>query len=369
MTWKVPANMSESRIEKELKRLEVSFKEQCRNGAVASTKLRFADFCPQYLDIMKARLSPLTLQEYTAKIDRIIIPILGHLKLSEIKPAHVQDFIQKISELPNKNGNGKLSPATVQRYLVTLNSIFSLAVKLGYISESPAKSEKLVIPKAVAPRIEIFTKQEAAAMLACLEQEDLQFQVFVQLAIHSGGRRGEIVSLKFSDINFETAKITIERSAYKPKGQKTQIKPPKDYEIRDVAVNRSCLELIKLLQAEKKKQAERLGSKWEEGEWLFTQWNGEIMNPHTPTKKFADFLRRHNLPHKELKALRHTSATLLLYGGANVKQVQSRLGHGKIETTNKYLHYIEEADVEAANILDRILNPSSIKIVKKAEQA
>ena len=57
-------------------------------------------------------------------------------------------------------------------------------------------------------------------------------------------------------------------------------------------------------------------------------------------------------------SLRHTSATLLLYGGVSIKQVQGRLGHGDIETTNKYLHVIEEANVEAANILGDMLNPA-----------
>ena len=80
------------------------------------------------------------------------------------------------------------------------------------------------------------------------------------------------------------------------------------------------------------------------------------MNPQTPTKQFANFLARHGLPHKKFHSLRHSSATLLLYGGVNIKQVQARMGHGKIETTNKYLHFIEEADVEAANVLDLMLN-------------
>ncbi|MGN1338984.1 MAG: tyrosine-type recombinase/integrase, partial [Oscillospiraceae bacterium] len=83
--------------------------------------------------------------------------------------------------------------------------------------------------------------------------------------------------------------------------------------------------------------------------------NGEIMNPQTPTKQFSKFLERHGLRHRKFHSLRHTSATLLLYAGVNIKQVQGRLGHGDIETTNKYLHVLEEADVEAAKALDIML--------------
>ncbi len=63
----------------------------------------------------------------------------------------------------------------------------------------------------------------------------------------------------------------------------------------------------------------------------------------------------HGLKHRKFHSLRHTSATLLLYGGVNLKQVQARLGHGDISTTNKYLHCIQEADEQAAEVLDSML--------------
>lgn len=98
-----------------------------------------------------------------------------------------------------------------------------------------------------------------------------------------------------------------------------------------------------------------LGSQWQGDEWLFTQWNGEMMNPQTPTKQFSKFLDRHGFRHRKFHSLRHTSATLLLYGGVSLKQVQGRLGHGDIETTNKHLHCLSEADEEAAGVLQSML--------------
>ena len=79
------------------------------------------------------------------------------------------------------------------------------------------------------------------------------------------------------------------------------------------------------------------------------------MNPQTPSKQFSKFLAKNGLKHRKFHSLRHTSATLLLYGGINLKQVQERLGHGDISTTNKYLHCIAEADEEAANVLQDML--------------
>ena len=294
--------------------------------------------------------------------------MLGHHKISEIKPVHVQAFISQLNNVESAAPNAQkpISANTVKRYLCVLQSIFRLAIKLGMIVENPASAQKLTMKKPVKPEIDIFTKQEAAEMLAALETEPLQFQVLIQLAIMTGARRGELTALKFSDFDYVNNKVTIERAAVKLKGKPTQIKAPKDYEVRTVAVNPYCIDLVKLLRAEKDRQAERLGSQWHENDWLFTQDNGDIMNPQTPTKQFSKFLDRNGLKHRKLHSLRHTSATLLLYGGVNIKQVQERLGHSNLETTNKYLHCISEADEQAANVLQDMLITHKTKEKKHA---
>ncbi len=371
-TYKPASGMTARQVEKELNRRAVQFEEQCRNGGAANPTMKLEEFCGTYLDIAKATLSPLTFAFYKEQISSAIIPALGHMKLKDITAAHVQQYIQQLSEMPistragerSKSGE-KLSPSTVRRRLAVLQAVLKQAVKLGIIPETPARAEKLSLPKVKQPKIEIFSKQEAAQMLAYLEQEELQFQTLIQLAIFTGARRGELAALKFSDVDYEQAKITIERAAVKLKGEKTVIKPPKDYEARTVTVNQSCLELIRMLQREKMQEAVRLGTQWQNEGWLFTTWNGEIMNPQTPTKQFSKFLERHGLKHRKFHSLRHTSATLLLYAGVNLKQVQGRLGHGDIETTNKYLHVLEEADVEAAKALDIMLLPRAAKTAKE----
>lgn len=361
-TWKPDKFLSQRQNEKELEKFALQFEEKCKNGCAANPTMRLGEFCDEYLSIVRGVQSPATHAFYRRNVEKHIVPTLGHHKLRDITTAHIQKYIQYLTTLPKTERDGTpsetgetISPNTVRRYLTVLQSILKQAVKLGIISESPAKSERLTLPKTVQPKIEIFSKAEASEMLTCLEQENLQFQTLIQLAIFTGARRGELAALKFSDVDYEQSKITIERAAVKLKGEKAIIKPPKDYETRTVTINASCLELIKKLQLEKEREAKRLGSQWLGEEWMFTTWNGEMMNPQTPTKQFSKFLKKHGLRHRKLHCLRHTSATLLLYGGVNVKQVQNRLGHGDIETTNKYLHILAEADVEAANVLSAML--------------
>ncbi len=362
MTYKPAKNATAKQIERELKRQAVLFEQQCRSGHIANDSMKFETFCELYLDIAKQALAATTFEFYKTQINEYIIPALGHLKLKDITPSHIQQYIQQLAALPKRTGghdlnDGTISAATVRRYLTVLQSVFKQAVKLGAIADNPAKAEKLTIPKQSKPPITVFTRQEAAKMLACLESEPLEFQTLIQLAIITGARRGELVALKFSDVDFDNYKINIQRSAVKIKGQKTTTKPPKDYESRTVTINAVCVQLLKLLREEQRQTAQRLGTQWlnKEG-WVFTTWNGEIMNPQTPTKQFSKFLQRHELTHRKFHSLRHTSATLLIYGGINIKQVQTRLGHGDIETTNKYLHYIAEMDAEATKVLDNLLS-------------
>lgn len=358
MTWKPPKDMTAKQIEKELKRQAALFEESCKVGMIGVEHMRLVDFCSMYLDIKAGSLAPRTHEYYANTIRSLIVPTLGHMKLEEIRPGHVQQFIQLLQNETVRDKKGtlrKLSPATVKRKLAILQSIMRQALKLGLITANPADGARLTLPKAVTPQTQIFTKQEAAAMLECLEQEPLQFQVMIRLAIMTGCRLGELVGLQFGDFDDQTNKVTIARSAYKLKGQPVQTKAPKDNDVRTVAVSSDCIALVRLLQQEKQQEAMRIGSKWCDGDWLFTQWNGEIMYPQTPSKQFAQFLKKNGFAHRKFHALRHTSATLLLYGGVNIKQVQERLGHGDMKTTNIYLHCIAEADEQAANVLQELL--------------
>lgn len=350
MTWKPDKELTTKQAEKEVARQAAIFEEQCKNGVTGTHKgIKLVDFCTMYLDIKRNILAPRTYEYYNNLINNLIVPVLGNIKLSELKTTHIQQFIKY---LQSNNNN---SPATIKRKLAVLQSILKQAVKLDIIESSPAIAEKLTLPKVVTPKVDIFTKQEAAEMLSCLEDEPLQFQVLVNLAIMTGARLGELTGLKFSDIDYQTNKITIERSVYKVSGQPIRTKAPKDNDIRIIAVNNYCIDLIRLLKSEKEKQAIEQAEKWNNGNWLFTQRNGKIIYPQTLSKQFSEFLKKNGLKHRKFHSLRHTSATLLLYGGVNIKQVQERLGHGDISTTNKYLHCIAEADEEAANVLQNML--------------
>ena len=192
-SWKPSKSMTEKQIEKEVNRFAVEFESKVLNGDYVNTSnIKLADFCPHYLELADNTLAPTTKALYIKIIDTIIKPSLGHMKLKDIKPIHVQQFIQMLSGegvRTDKKGD-KLSPATVKRYLTVLKSIMAKAYKLELIDRNPTETSKLYIPSVDEPEVEIFTKEEAAQMLSCLNSEPLIFQVLIHLAITTGCRRG-----------------------------------------------------------------------------------------------------------------------------------------------------------------------------------
>jgi integrase len=359
-TYKPEKGMTAKQIEKEVQRQAVLFEEQCNNGTIGSDgKMKLADFVPIYLENAKHRLSPVVYEKYCRMLDICIVPMLGHLKLKDIKPIHIQRFINALEERETHldGTGGKLSSSTIRRYYTMVQSVLHSAYKLGLIGVNPADSDRITLPKVEEQTTEIFTDEELTKLLDCLEPEPLQFKLLIHLALNTGCRRGELVGLKWSDINYNTGILTVSRSNYKLTGDsEIKSKSTKTGKSRTIMLPPYCLAMLKKFRAEQAQTQLLLGDRWQGDNWIFTQADGKPMYPTTPTLQFSRFLKRNGLEHKKFHALRHTSATLLLSNGTNIKNVATRLGHSQLKTTNRYVHAVEQAEKEAANTFETLLN-------------
>ncbi|MBQ8133136.1 MAG: site-specific integrase [Clostridia bacterium] len=356
-TWKPDKQYTPKQLEKALNKAAVEFEEKVLSGNYSTGgNLKLIDYIPQFLESSKLNLAPTTVEEYNRVIQRYIIPSLGHLQLKNIRPAHVQEFVNNLAS-GRYRADGKQTPpkpATVKRYYAVLQSILSTAYRQELITKNPTDSGKIKLPSIVgSQKTDILSKEQIADMLSALDSEPLQFQVLVHLAINTGCRRGELVALKWSDIDFDNDTVNVTKSLYQLKGEKAKTKTTKNKKERLVSIPAYCTSLLRKLKVQQADRRFRLGTAWrgEPDNYVFTKSDGSVMHPNTPTESFNDFLLRHNLPHIKFHALRHTSATLLLLNGANIKQVASRLGHSQLSTTNRYVHAIQEADRVAADSL------------------
>lgn len=317
----------------------------------------FSDFCEIYLTAKKENISSTTFLLYETAIQRILIPKLGHLHLDEIKPFHVQELINFLatpSGRVDKKGE-KLAPATIRRYLTILQSIMTMAWKQEYIQSNPADTRRLEISKIVTPEVEAFSNEEIAEILKMAQLEPIHIHAVIATAIYTGARRGEIAGLKWEDVDFEKRTMYIRRSVVKLVGQEPEIKLPKTISsIRQMAIPQALCDVLQELKKEQDRKKALLGEKWHEEGFLFTDWCGHVMHPHTPTKQFDKFLKKYGFRHLKFHGLRHSSATYLLSNGCDIKTVSKRLGHTSIDTTNIYVHALAKTDKAAADCFDTI---------------
>jgi integrase len=250
---------------------------------------------------------------------------------------------------------GGLSERTILHHHRILSVIFNTAVQWGILKENPVSRVKPPrVPKKKAPS---YNEEQTAAMMDALEEEPLKYQAMVHLALATGLRRGEMMGLEWSDLDFEKGTLEVSRaSQYLPRKGVFAKDPKNEESKRLIALPEATLRLLKTYKAEWNKQRLKVGDLWQNSDRLFVTWDGRPAHPDTPSSWFPEFLGRHGLPHLNFHGLRHTSASLLIYQGIDIKAVSSRLGHSRTSTTvDIYAHALRRADEAAADIMNSIV--------------
>ena len=361
-------NLPYTKLNKELEAFVAAFEQEvAEEGSMRNVrpdKITFADFCTQYLEIKKSSLSPQTHNFYTKVIEEELLPMFASLKMKDLRTYHIQQFVQYLStEKKRLDGrDGGIAASTVKRYATVLRSIVTTAYKLEYIEDDIGRSRRIEFPKEETKEVEAFTLEEVADILKALESEPWHIRAIIEVALFTGCRRGEIVGLKWADIDFENQRISVKRSIYKLSDGKAREKEPKSKtSIRTISIPERLCKTLTEYRLQQNRHIAYLGDSWKNLDYVFTEEDGYVMNPQTPTKQFDHFLKRHDIRHLKFHGLRHTSATMLLANGCDIKTVSARLGHADITTTNIYVHALESTDRMAAQTFDNFIKAKKAK--------
>ncbi len=361
-------NLPYSKLNRELEAFVAAFEQEIENEGpmrnVRPDKITFADFCVQYLEVKKNTLSPQTYNFYSKVIDEELMPMFARLKMKDIRTYHIQQFVQYLAtEKKRLDGReGGIAASTVKRYTTVLRSIVTMAYKLEYIEDDIGRSRRIEFPKEETKEVEAFTFEEVSDILTALESEPWHIRAVIEVALFTGCRRGEIVGLKWADIDFENRRLSVKRSIYKLSDGKAREKEPKSKcSIRTISIPERLCKTLTEYRLQQNRHIAYLGDGWRNLDYVFTEEDGHVMNPHTPTKQFDHFLKRHGIRHLKFHGLRHTSATMLLANGCDIKTVSARLGHADITTTNIYVHALESTDRMAAQTFDNLLEKKQTK--------
>ena len=355
-------NLPYAKLNRELEAFVAAFEQEVAEEGpmrnVRPDKITFADFCTQYLEIKKNTLSPQTYNFYSKVIEEELMPMFARIKMKDLRTYHIQQFIQYLANDKKRldGQDGKIAASTVKRYATVLRSIVGTAYKLEYIEEDIGRSRRIEFPKEETKEVEVFTLEEVENILRALEGEPWHIRAVIEVALFTGCRRGEIVGLKWADIDFENQRISVKRSIYKLSDGKAREKEPKSKtSIRTISIPERLCKTLTEYRLQQNRHIAYLGDGWKNLDYVFTEEDGYVMNPQTPTKQFDHFLKRHGIRHLKFHGLRHTSATMLLVNGCDIKTVSARLGHADITTTNIYVHALESTDRMAAQMFDNFL--------------
>ena len=250
------------------------------------------------------------------------------------------------------NENKQLSARTVSGYHRFISSVLSQAVKEGLIPFNVA--ERAEIPKIKRRKISGFQTDELTDILNALDKEPLKWRVIVHLLMITGARRGEVLGIRWPDINIDRCMIHICNNVlYSPDVGVYQDTPKTEESDRWIAVP---METIKLLEKWKVYQNEQAAEKeayfYNPDKLLFTQDNGSPMCPDSVTTYLRRFSEKYNLPHVNPHRFRHTMASMLIYQRVDPVSVSHRLGHAQVSTTTDiYADAIKESEEKNAEIL------------------
>lgn len=262
----------------------------------------------------------------------------------------------------------RLNPKTIHCYHGFLSTVFAYAVKLGEIAVNPCTN--CTLPKAPATERKVLTLEEARELLRLLDEHAaLKYRCFFYIAIYGGFRRGEILGLRWSDVDLENNLIHINRAVHWDKQRGFYYTDPKTAKSRrTVRLPERVMFLLKQQQNEQLSNVFRYGDQWHnDGDLVFTTDSGEQMSMGTPYSFLTRFCEQYGLPRVSVHSLRHLNATLLINSGANPKTVQALLGHSLASTTmNLYAHEIQSAEAAASAAIAAMLD-GQLKQDRKAE--
>ncbi|MDC3376851.1 site-specific integrase [Candidatus Nanopelagicales bacterium] len=216
------------------------------------------------------------------------------------------------------------------------------------IADNPAKRVKK--PRSTEPKPRRILEREEIRQLL-LAVEDSEWEAFYRLALFTGARRGELLALRWPDIDFEKEILTIRRNIVQVKGKPMETSP-KNGQTRQVKLDSGTIALLRRAKSRQSQQRLALGEHWKgNDDFITTKADGSALNPHSATQHWSRLARRLGITHVRLHDARHTHATLLLAAGEQLHVVADRLGHiDAMVTSTVYAHVLRDQVDEAAKV-------------------
>jgi integrase len=282
----------------------------------------------------------------TNLVNNHIKPVLGSLKLKKLNSAHVQNFYR------NRLDTG-LSASTVRKIHDILRRGLAQAVDWHLTQRNVADVVKP--PRPVPKEIVALSTDETRRLLDAAAEDRLE--ALYVLAVHTGMRQGEMLALRWQDVDIENAVLSVRRTLTRRGGKVAFGEPKTKKSRRSIRLTLQAVDALRAHLERQLRDMEILGDHYQDQGLIFTTDTGAPINPsNLRQRSFTPLLKRAGLPHIRFHDLRHTCATLLLSRGVHPKFVQELLGHATIAITlDTYSHVIPSMGDATAKAMEDAL--------------
>jgi integrase len=320
------------------------------------SKTTVGEFLDRWLrDWAALNVGAKTLERYQELTSAHVQPYVGEMPIQKLQPVHLAELYAKLLRDGNKqrgqNAPAGLSPRTVGHVHRAIHKALKLAVEWGVVQRNAAEVARP--PKVDSKELEILAADEARVLLQKLKGQPLY--PIVMLGLATGMRRGELLALRWRDVDLDGGRLRVEQSLEQTKIGGLRFKAPKTkHGRRTISLAPSVVAELRAHWKQQQEQRLRLGlGKAPENALVFPKWDGTPRVPNTTSTEWARALAQLKLPPISLHALRHTHASQLIASGMDILTISRRLGHGSPTITLGVGHLFGSADDRAADVIER----------------
>ena len=305
----------------------------------------FGELAFLWLENYRTTVKPSTFENVRSKVEKMTEEHFDGLKLKKITVAYCQRVVIELSK----------NYVLYNHYLSVINRIFKYAVLMDILNSNPF--DKVIKPKSrqTQRKGNFLTKEELKEFLKLAQNATLSyFFPLVHLMSYTGLRQGEALALKWSDIDFENKKITVNKTAVRIKEKQTLQTPKTKNSKRVISIDPNTLSILKSWKKDQIKIYFKNGKHFEgDDNFIFTNQRAEWVHIHNFIRYFKRFIADHKLKPITPHGLRHTHASLLFSAGVEPKNISDRLGHSTVQITlDLYTHITEE---QRSDTVDKLL--------------
>ena len=338
---------------------------QLDNGTfIKPGKTTLAEYLERWLkDYAWPNLAPRTAEGYQYIVRSHLIPSLGQVPLTQLKPEHLQRLYSEKLSTGRFDGKGGLSKRSVQYIHVTLHKALKNAVKLGMIGRNPADAVEPPRPQ----HHEMQTMNESDIHIFLELAKSTPYYALFYLALFTGMRRSELLALRWCDVDLLLCQLSVTRTIHQLHNGDIIFQQTKtDKSRRMVSLSPSTAIVLREHRELHEKMRQSLDLTLTDEDLVFCQIDGKPLLPDSITHAWMKLARRTGMKGIRLHDARHTHASLMLKQGIHPKIVQERLGHSSIQITlDTYSHVAPGLQQAAANRFDDIVLPNPVAESKK----